>query len=242
VLLLGPDRSDHPATLGDLVLQGLRQRIADGGGHVDHVERRLLRPPFPPVANPERDVVDAQLGQRRLRPGGQLRVALDGPHVLGQQRQERRVIARSGSDIEHAVGGPQREDLEHARDHERLRDRLTAAYRECHIRVCPISLPFGNEALARDRRDRRQHALVGDDGPQEPRELSRLARAHGASGLFRVGVEPFVEELLGLEVDQIGPQQPKKLGGVLGSEVPVQDHFPVVDRNNLHPVLPLGVG
>ena len=51
----------------------------------------------------KRDVVDAQLLDRRLRAAASARLTLDRPDVIGQQRQQRRVIARAGADIEHAV-------------------------------------------------------------------------------------------------------------------------------------------
>src|SRR5947209_18944002 len=64
----------------------------------------------------------------------------------------------------------------------------------------------------------------------------------GTLEILRVGVEPLVEELVGVEADQIGPQQLEQLCRFLGGQVPVQDDLTVVHRHHLDPVGPLGIG
>ena len=71
-------------------------------------------------------------------------------------------VTGPGPDLEHAVGRAQREQLGHARDDQRLRDRLPAADRQRAVLVRGVQLVRADEQLARYRRDRREHALVGD--------------------------------------------------------------------------------
>ena len=178
VLFLGPHRRDHAAFVGELALEEPRRVVAHGRGDVDRVEGRLLGPALPPVADSEGDVVDPQVDQRLLGCLGQLGVPFDRVDVCGEKREQRRVVARAGAHVEHAVAWPEREHLEHARHHQRLGDRLAVADREGHVRVGAVLLGLRDEPFAGDARDRGQDALVLDRGAQQLRELGCLARAH----------------------------------------------------------------
>ena len=162
MLLLAPDRRHHASAVGELILEGLRGLVGHRRGDVDRVERSLLGPPVPPVADPEADVVDPEAGEGRPGGLGQLGVALDRVHVLDQQGEQRRVVARTGADVQHAIGRSQPEHLEHPRHHQRLGDGLAAADRERHVGVRAVVLGLRDEPLSGDAGDRREHALVAD--------------------------------------------------------------------------------
>src|SRR5581483_10819940 len=57
-----------------------------------------------------------------------------------------------------------------------------------------------------------------------------------------VGAAPAVDELRGIQPDQIGAQGAEDAYRVLGGKVPEQDHLAVVDRDDLDPVLTAAVG
>ncbi len=138
-------------------------------GHVDRLERRLARQAVPPVPDHERDVVDPEVADRLLGDGAQLAVALDRVHVRGEQRQQRGVVSGTGPDVEHAVGRLEAQGLEHASDDERLGDRLATADREGHVLVGAPAQVRRDEPLARNARDRSEHALVADRRSQQAR-------------------------------------------------------------------------
>src|SRR5579862_7302725 len=63
-----------------------------------------------------------------------------------------------------------------------------------------------------------------------------------SSGGVGVGVQPLVEELLGVEAGQVGAQELEQLGGLLDVHVPIQHYLAVVDRYDLDPVQAAGIG
>ena len=170
-------RRDQPAADRELILQRRRHPLPRRRRDVDGVKRRLLGQPQRPVANYERHVVDAGRRQGGARVGGELRVALDAPDVRGQAAEQRSVVAGAGAHVEHAVGGRELEQLAHARDHERLRDRLAGG--EWQRRVLPrVTAQVGrHEEVTRYRRHGLQHARVIDRGAQDPQQS--LPRGHG---------------------------------------------------------------
>jgi len=95
--------------------------------------------------------------------------------VAHQEREDRGVIARARPHVEHPVRGPQVEQLRHARDDERLGDRLAAADPERRVVVGVLAQVGGHERLARNPGDRVQHAVVGDVLAQLGDEAVRLA-------------------------------------------------------------------
>jgi len=169
------DRRDEPAAVRELVLERLEPLALARGGDVDGVERRLLRQPARAVADHERDVLDAGARERLRGQARQVGVALDRPHVGGERREDRGVIAGAGADVEHPVLRSQLEQLGHASDDERLRDRLSAPDAERGVVVGVGAQVLGHERLARDLLDRPQDALVGDVRAQLGDELGGLA-------------------------------------------------------------------
>ena len=97
------DGGDQPAPGGELLLEQRRNRAARRRGDVDRVERRPLGQPGGAVADDDRDVVDAGERERARRLLRELRLELDAVDVTAQPRQQRRVVARAGPDVEHDV-------------------------------------------------------------------------------------------------------------------------------------------
>ena len=154
-MLVVADRPDQAAARGELLGQRRRDR-----GHrrrdVDRVVGRLGGMPERAVADQQRDVRGAGGGERRGRPLGQARMQLDAPDVRHEPREHRRVVARAGPDVEHALVAAQREQLAHARDHQRLGDRLPRADRQRDVVPRLLAPACGDEAVARHLADRRR--------------------------------------------------------------------------------------
>ena len=68
--------------------------------------------------------VVARLGERRPCALRELGHPLDRVHLAGELRQHRRLVARPGADVEHALAAAEGQRLADAGDHVRLRDRL----------------------------------------------------------------------------------------------------------------------
>ena len=98
--------------------------------------------------------------QARLGLERQLLDHLDAPHPARQPRQDRRLVAEAGADLEHAVGGQRGQEVGHHRHDERLRDRLVEADRQGRVVVGQGSQRRRHEAVARDVRHGGQHARV----------------------------------------------------------------------------------
>jgi len=84
--------------------------------------------------------------------------------VARQLGEHRRVVSGAGPDLEHSVGLAQLEQLAHPADHQGLRDRLPAVDRKRPVGVGAAPVAPRHEQLARNARDRVQHALVVDEG------------------------------------------------------------------------------
>ena len=117
---------------------------------------------------------------RRLRLGllgerwrGARRVHTCAPSL----RQQRRVVARAGADVEDALVAVQLEQLAHAGDDERLRDRLAGADRQRDVVPRLGGERLGDEQVARDVADRLQHALVADVVAAACRQAGRRPHA-----------------------------------------------------------------
>ena len=93
---------------------------------------------------------------------GERGVALDRDHLAHELREHRRLIARAGADLEDAMLGARREELGHAGDDVRLRDRLPLADRQRVIAVGDVAVIGRDELLPRDARHRLHDALVAD--------------------------------------------------------------------------------
>ena len=93
------------------------------------------------------------------RPLAELRLALDAPHLGARAERARQRDSRSRCRRPALVRLPQLQQLAHARDHDRLRDRLPGADRQSSVLPCEAIRRRGRTG-PRDGRDRRQHPLV----------------------------------------------------------------------------------
>jgi len=165
VLVLVAHGGHHPPPGPQLLEQRVGQR-AERRRHVDRIEQTALRDPSPAVGDQARHPVIAQLGQR---PGGglaQLLEPLDRDHLARQLGEQGGVVTGSGADVQHPVGRLELKQLQHPGDDQRLGDRLATGDRQRDVVVGVLAVLGGDEALAGNRRDRREHSLVGHHRPQ----------------------------------------------------------------------------
>ena len=114
------------------------------------------------VGDDDLDVVDAERVETLAGEAGERRQALDAEHRRAEPAEDRGRVARPGADLEHVLAALERERLADRRDHPRLRDRLLFLDRQRPVLVGVLANRPGDEALARHRGHRREHALVGD--------------------------------------------------------------------------------
>ena len=124
----------------------------------------MVRQTPPAVAHVEVNVVQPELAHRAPGRAGEICVALDRVHLAAEQREQCGVVTRPGADIQHAVGRQELQQLQHAGDHQRLRDRLVARDRKRHVCIRAVAQTGLDESLARDRGDRGQDTEVADRG------------------------------------------------------------------------------
>ncbi len=178
---------DDAASGRELLVERLRYSRGCRGDD-DPVEWRLLGHTESAVTHAD---IDASVPGALERPPcfvRELGDALDRHDVVRELREECRLVAGAGADLERAAP-LQPERLEHRRDHERLRDRLSRSDRQRTIGVGVTAEILRHEQLARDRGKGGEDSLVADPPPgHEPRQLRPLAhafvsvRAYGGAG------------------------------------------------------------
>jgi hypothetical protein len=112
------------------------------------------------IADLERDVVGAvalEVGAAERR---QRRLEFDGKHARGAVRQERRQVPAAGSGLQHPVGLPDRQLLDHPRLHFRLPHLLALADRDLQVGEGERAVSCGDELLARHHVQKIKHVLV----------------------------------------------------------------------------------
>ena len=92
---------------------------------------------------------------------GERRLSLQSDDLPAQAAQHRGLITRARAHLESDVVGLRLKSLRHQRDHQRLRDRLSAFDGERAILVRVAPLPRREERIARNLGHRAQHALIG---------------------------------------------------------------------------------
>ena len=121
--------------------------------------------------------------------------------------QQRGVVAGPGADLEHAVAGPHREQLEHAGHQARLargarRHAALVAGDDGVVGVDGVERDAGQEEMARHARERVQHRVADARGrrgrPHAARRTPRAARARRSCVARRRLVLERVQQLLGL--------------------------------------------
>jgi hypothetical protein len=88
--------------------------------------------------------------------------ALDAPDLAGEARQDRRLPAEAGADLEHPVGRRQLERGDHLSDERRLCRHLSVRDRQRRV-VIGVRRELGrNELSPRHRSDRLEQTLILD--------------------------------------------------------------------------------
>ena len=92
----------------------------------------------------------------------QWRVAFHGIHFGAEQRKQRRHVAGTGADFEHAIGRLQLEVLEHHSHDIRLRDSLSLANRQRMISIGILLESLSDKLMPRHAAHGVEHADVTD--------------------------------------------------------------------------------
>ena len=92
----------------------------------------------------------------------QRRNPLDREHLRHEMREQHRLIARARADLEHALLARELQQLEIARVHPRLRDRLPVADRQRRVLVRAMPQPRRHERVARRHLERAQHGEIAN--------------------------------------------------------------------------------
>ena len=126
--------NDHQAAFAQLVGQGLGNFLRRTGDN-DLVKRRVLRPALESVADADEDVAVAQASQRPFGSPAQGFDDLDRIHLLDQRAEHRRLIAATGTDLQHAIRWLRVHLLGHVRNDGRRGHRLAFADRQAHVEI-----------------------------------------------------------------------------------------------------------
>src|SRR6185295_5256472 len=122
-LIVGSDR-DHETSAGRELLEQRGRDLSGRGGHQNGIERRGFRPATIAVADAHVNALVSEPSQGRFRTPPERLDDLDRVDVLGHLREHGRLVARSGSDLEHPGTRTERRELRHERDDVGLADRL----------------------------------------------------------------------------------------------------------------------
>jgi hypothetical protein len=117
-----------------------------------------------------------ELGQARRRITRERLDDLDRVDLVGELRENGRLIAAAGAHLEHARVGPEGRQLAHQRHNERLADRLIVTDRQRTVVVGAVAQRLGNERMSRHTPHRFEHARVADPGRGELLAHHALAR------------------------------------------------------------------
>src|SRR6266480_1346738 len=153
--------------------QGDEPRRAQGG--VAYLRRGPLSHPLD-----QRERLCPGLAQRDQQAAvrGELRHSLDREHRAREDREQRRLIAGSGSDFEHALPAGEPERLEIAGLRERLRDGLAVADRQRRVLVGTVPHRRRHEQMTRRLGERLEDGEVAD-----PPRAQRLDQPRAVSGV-----------------------------------------------------------
>jgi hypothetical protein len=142
-----------------------RGDVVRRSGDVDRAVRPLGRIAARAVADDQVDVLDAGGVEVALSLLGELRLALDAPHLAAKTGEHRGVVARARADVEHLLVAGELEHLAHPRDDHGLRDGLPGADRQRRVLPCETGECRRDEQVPGNGRNRRQHPLVPDERP-----------------------------------------------------------------------------
>ena len=131
-------------------------------GGEDAVERRVPGRPERTVSDDERHVPDPHRREEPPGAGGKGREALDRHQFSAEAREDRRLVPRTGPDLENLLRAGKPERGRHLGDDVRLGDRLPLPDGERLVRVGEVPHLLRNEEVPRHLFHYRQHALVAN--------------------------------------------------------------------------------
>src|SRR5205085_745930 len=158
---LGTQRDDHAPARRQLCDEWQRN-LGTARSDQNRMIGCVRAPPQGPIADEQRTVRDTRRLQRYLSAGSETAHTLDGEHLSRERRQERRLIPRACSDLEHALFAFQAERLEIPCLRKRLRDCLTSADRQRGILIGAMAHGLGDEEMSRRRGEGSQDGEVAD--------------------------------------------------------------------------------
>ena len=153
-------RDDEPAALRNLIDERGRH-LSGRARHEDPVVWGFGRPAHAAVRDRDLDIVESQAPQRRRRLLRERSLTFDRDDAAAEPAEDRRLVARPGAYLEHDAIRLEVQRLRHERHHQRLRDGLAAADRECAVLIGMAARAAHEEFLARDLRHHMQHPLIG---------------------------------------------------------------------------------
>lgn len=150
VLLLGSaDGNDEASAFGELCEKRSGHR-GSSGGNDDSVVGRAGGPAERAIAFFDADVRVAEASETFAAGAGKFGEQFDDDNFAGEQREHRGLISGAGADFEDSFGAIEQCGIGHGRDHEGLRDGLSAADGERHIGIGGCRRFGGNEFVAWD--------------------------------------------------------------------------------------------
>ena len=120
-------------------------------------------------------VVQLELGESPLGHLQQLGMALDRVHPARDTRQDRRLVAGTGADLQHLGTVGQFEGLGHEGHHERLADGLAGSDRQRPVLPGLVQEGRVDEQLARHPLERPEHRAADDAAAPQAHDQADLA-------------------------------------------------------------------
>jgi len=149
----------------------------------DDVERALLGPATIAVADAQAHVVIAETVEAGARALGHRRYDLDGEHGARDLVENRRLIARAGADLEHALAALESRGLGHERHDVGLRDGLVVADGQGRVAIGGVAQLLRHELVARHGAHGREHERILHAASHD------LLRDHAVPGFGETGTE-----------------------------------------------------
>src|SRR6266568_2494038 len=148
LLILVSEWNKNPAAFSQLLVVG-RWHLGCSSSDQNRIIRRVLPPPEGSVAEQEGYVAQADLLNSSPRTVEKCGNSLDREYLRREPRQQRRLVARSGSDLEHFLSSLELQQLEVSRVNRRLRNGFPTPNRESRVFVGAVTNTSGNEEVAR---------------------------------------------------------------------------------------------
>src|SRR5438552_1570072 len=148
LLILVAEWNKKAATFSQLLQVG-RWHLGCSSSDQNRIIRRVLPPAQRSVPEQKGHVAQADLLNSTSRAVEKRGNSLDRKYLRCEPRQERRLVARSGSDLEHFLISLELQQLKVSRVNRRLRNGLPTSNRESRVFVGAVTNTSGNEEVAR---------------------------------------------------------------------------------------------